>query len=210
MKQISQSIFIALLLTGIIVAIFLIQKTLQFNHSKLGLLARDPSGVAGILTCPLVHGNWGHLINNMGTFLPVTILMLILHRRLGIWILALCWVGTGLAMFLFARGETYHIGASGVIYAECAFLIASGFILPARSLKLISVLMLIFYGSMVWGVLPLEKGVSWDGHLCGAGTGVLLAWLFRKFMGKESKEPDLPEWSNHSEDDEDEYAKFNP
>ena len=37
----------------------------------------------------------------------------------------------------------------------------------------------IFYGGMVWGILPLEKGVSWESHLLGGIVGLGLSFLFR-------------------------------
>jgi hypothetical protein len=35
------------------------------------------------------------------------------------------------------------------------------------------------YGALVWGVLPIQPGVSWETHLAGALIGMALAIAFR-------------------------------
>ena len=42
-----------------------------------------------------------------------------------------------------------------------------------------SLLVCFMYGALVWGVLPIEPGVSWETHLSGALIGVALAFIFR-------------------------------
>jgi membrane associated rhomboid family serine protease len=88
---------------------------------------------------------------------------------------------TGLLVWLFARGGTYHIGASGVVYGIAAFLFFSGFFRKDKLSMVIALIVALFYGSMVWGVLPLQKGVSWESHLLGGIVGVVLAYLFKDY-----------------------------
>jgi len=75
--------------------------------------------------------------------------------------------------------EAYHIGASGIIYGLAAFLFLSGVIRKVNHLMAISLLVVFVYGSLIWGLLPFDYEVSWEGHLSGALVGVALAVLYR-------------------------------
>ena len=81
-------------------------------------------------------------------------------------------------MWMIGR-EAYHIGASGIIYGLAAFLFLSGVIRKVNHLMAISLLVVFVYGSLIWGLLPFDYEVSWEGHLSGALVGVALAVLYR-------------------------------
>lgn len=208
MKSVLTGMLWPLMLAIFLSIIYLWQITAQVDPGRFGLMARDWSSWTGIFTCAFFHGSIDHLFNNVISFLPLSSLLFILYKPKGAMVLFWCWIITGLLMFFFARGGVSHIGVSGVIYAECAFLVTAGLLLPSRGLKMISVLVLVFYGSMVWGILPLEKKVSWDGHLCGLVTGVFLAYLYRaKFKSKH--EDAKPDWVEEDlSDNNDEYSRF--
>lgn len=36
------------------------------------------------------------------------------------------------------------------------------------------------YGGLVWGVLPIQPGVSWESHLLGAVAGIFAAVMYYK------------------------------
>jgi hypothetical protein len=45
-----------------------------------------------------------------------------------------------------------------------------------------SLVIIFLYGSIVWGFFPQlfpDKHISWEGHLAGAITGVILAFFYR-------------------------------
>jgi len=88
-------------------------------------------------------------------------------------------IGTGLLVWLFGR-NAYHLGASGIIYGYFGFLVLAGFLSRKIGLMLISVLVAVFYGAMVWGVLPSQPYISWESHFFGFVCGLLLAWFLRK------------------------------
>ncbi|MEJ6797382.1 MAG: rhomboid family intramembrane serine protease, partial [Flavobacteriales bacterium] len=46
---------------------------------------------------------------------------------------------------------------------------------------------LFLYGSIIWGIFPIEERVSWEGHLGGALAGVLLAFVYRKELPERPK-----------------------
>ena len=92
---------------------------------------------------------------------------------------------TGFTTWLIGR-PSYHIGASGVVYMLVAFLFFKGLFTGHYKLLALTFLVAFFYGSLVWYVLPIEDGISWEGHLSGAVTGVLLA-IFTKSKTPEKK-----------------------
>nr|BFF38387.1 hypothetical protein BACY1_01920 [Tenacibaculum mesophilum] len=85
---------------------------------------------------------------------------------------------TGLLTWLIAR-ESYHIGASGIVYLLFSFVLFSGIIKKNYRLVAVSFITIFLYGSMVWYVLPIKEGMSWEGHLSGLITGIVLALLYK-------------------------------
>uniref|UniRef100_A0AB33L1M6 Peptidase S54 rhomboid domain-containing protein n=1 Tax=Tenacibaculum sp. Pbs-1 TaxID=3238748 RepID=A0AB33L1M6_9FLAO len=84
----------------------------------------------------------------------------------------------GLLTWLIAR-ESYHIGASGIVYLLFSFVLFSGIIKRNYRLVAVSFITIFLYGSMVWYVLPIKEGMSWEGHLSGLITGIVLALLYK-------------------------------
>ena len=90
----------------------------------------------------------------------------------------------GAAVWLLGAPRTVVIGASGVVYGYAAFLVVYGFVVRRVGPALVGLLVVMIYGGLLWGVLPLRPGVSWQGHLFGAVAGVALAlWLGRRDRG---------------------------
>ncbi|MCX6462285.1 MAG: rhomboid family intramembrane serine protease [Pseudonocardiales bacterium] len=142
-----------------------------------GIVARDGSGLDGIAFAPLLHGDWPHLLGNTVPFLVFGFLAMAGGIRQFVLVTALIWIGGGLAVWLTAGAGEYHVGASGVIFGWLAFLLTRGFF--ARSAKQIALAVVLFaiWGGILFGVLPGQEGISWQGHLFGALFGVLGAWL---------------------------------
>src|SRR5690606_32861829 len=87
----------------------------------------------------------------------------------------------GLGVWLLGAPDTVVIGASGVVYGYAAFLAVYGFAARRFVPVLVAILVIVGYGGLLWGVLPLRAGVSWQGHLFGALAGAALAvWLGRR------------------------------
>ncbi|MDO8899186.1 MAG: rhomboid family intramembrane serine protease, partial [Bacteroidales bacterium] len=103
------------------------------------------------------------------------------YRPIATKVLSLIILLTGLWVWLGAR-ESYHIGASGVIYGLSSFLLVSGFIRRETRLMALSLVVVFLYGSMIWGIFPElfpEKNISWEGHLSGLMAGIVLAVFYR-------------------------------
>ena len=81
-------------------------------------------------------------------------------------------------VWVFGR-ESFHIGASGVIYGMVAFLFWSGVFRRSIPSIILSLIVTFLYSGLWVGVLPDQPGVSWEGHLLGGLVGVFTAYLFK-------------------------------
>ncbi|MFN3555988.1 MAG: rhomboid family intramembrane serine protease [Bacteroidales bacterium] len=173
-----------------------------FDFRQLGVYPLTVKGLQGVIFAPMIHSGFEHLISNTFPILILGTALFYFYKQLGIRITVLAWLMSGLWVWVFAR-EAYHIGASGVIYAWAAFLFVSGVIRRHPRLMALSLLVAFLYGSMVWGIFPLRERMSWEGHLMGMVSGIVLALFFRgegpqrkKYsweLEEEVEEPDDPD-----------------
>lgn len=140
-----------------------------------GIRPRTDEGLAGILAAPLLHGGWGHLVANTVPALVLGFLTLATGIARGLAATAIIWLAGGLAVWLLAGDHSVHIGASGLVFGWLTYLVVQGFV-DRNPLEIgIGLVVLLVYGGVLWGVLPGQPGVSWQGHLFGAIAGVLAA-----------------------------------
>ena len=160
------------------------------NHrlDNNGIRPLETDGLWGIIWAPLLHSDWNHLIANTVPALILGFLMTLAGLSRFIFATAIVWILGGLGTWLLGnigahcpyvgvRCETNHIGASGLIFGWLAFLIVFGFFTRKVWEIVVGVVVLLIYGSVLFGVLPGTPGVSWQGHLCGAVAGVVAAYL---------------------------------
>lgn len=158
--------------------IFAFDRVFGLQLYRYGVLPRQVNGLWGILISPFVHGNLDHLFSNSVPILILGWLLVYFYPRAAWRVVLACWAMGGLWVWTTAR-DSYHIGASGVIYGLAAFLFFSGVFRKRIALMAVSLIVVFLYGSMVWGVLPLKVEVSWESHLFGAIAGSLMAWFYR-------------------------------
>ncbi|MCC3282295.1 rhomboid family intramembrane serine protease [Arthrobacter caoxuetaonis] len=154
--------------------------SLPFQNSllpELGILPRQLEGLDGILFAPLLHTGTGHLISNSLPLLAFAFLVLLEGLRRFAAVTAICWLASGIGVWLFGGGLT--IGISGVVFGLFAYLIVRGFYNRSLPQILIAGVLFLVYGSILWGILPTAAGVSWQSHLFGAAGGVLAAIVLR-------------------------------
>ena len=140
----------------------------------LALLPRRWDGLAGVLGMPFVHGSLQHLLANT---IPLLVLGgLLVVRGAGYFLLvsAAIAVAGGLALWLFGR-DAAHIGASGVVFGIFGFLVTRAFYERSATSALVALVVIVSYGTMVFGVLPQGGQVSWEGHLFGLIAGAVVA-----------------------------------
>lgn len=164
----------------------------------LGIFPRKLSGAAGILLAPFIHANFAHLANNSVPFLFLLAAVFFFYQHVAWRVLFLSWLLSGILVWLLAR-PSYHIGASGLVYAFASFLFFSGIVKKNIHLTAISLLVAFLYGSLVWGIFPYKPDMSWESHLMGLVMGLLLAFVYRQegpgptqFMQDLEDDPDEP------------------
>lgn len=145
----------------------------------LGLQPRVISGLDGILFMPVLHGSVSHAVSNtvplavLGAVLAATARPLVLPASVIIVLLG------GLGVWIFGQ-TAIHVGASGLIFGWFGFLVARGVVEKRPVPLLVAAGVVLVYGTMVWGVLPGQPGVSWESHLLGALAGICAAFLLRR------------------------------
>ncbi|MGB3481893.1 MAG: rhomboid family intramembrane serine protease [Mycobacterium sp.] len=156
------------------------------GHSldRNGIRPLETDGLKGIIFAPLLHADWQHLVANTVPALVLGFLVSLSGMARFVWATAIIWivggVGTWLIGNLGSPYDTNHIGASGLIFGWLTFLLVFGFFVRDALQITIGIVVLFFYGGILWGVLPGTFGVSWQGHLCGAIAGVIAAYLLSK------------------------------
>lgn len=175
---------------GVIWIVFVVDLVLPVKLTDYGLVPRTLSGSVGVITMPFLHAGFGHILSN--TLPLVILLVLLVGSKARSWEAVVeIVVAGGVLLWVFGRrrteaGPIVHVGASGLVFGMAVFLIVSG-LLERRVLSLLVafVVVILYGGTLFWGVLPgMDARTSWDGHLCGAVAGGLLAWVLTRSSKK--------------------------
>lgn len=196
------AVHVTLGFVGLLWFIKAVELATQANYAFLGVLPRTLRGSIGIVTAPLIHGDLIHLMSNTIPLVMLGFILFYFYSKFAIEVFIWIYLISGFWTWLIAR-NSYHIGASGVVYGMAAFLFFSGIFRRNRPLMTISAVILFLYGGFLYGIFPgmVESDVSWESHFTGALAGTLLAFLFRKAdTGMEIKKIPLDD-----SDDDDAY-----
>ena len=143
-----------------------------------GIRPRDDEGLVGVLVAPLLHAGWAHLVSNTVPLLVLGFLILLSGLRRWAEVTGLVWLVGGLGTWLVADPRTIHLGASVLVFGWLVYLLLRGIFSRSAGQILVGVLVLLVYGGLLFGVLPGQPGISWQGHLFGAVGGALAArWV---------------------------------
>lgn len=149
-------------------------------NGVFGLRPRTPGGLLDILTFPLLHANLAHLLSNTLPLIIFGFLVFLSGLRVFVTAVASSWLGSGVVVWLIG-GLNVTVGASGLVFGLFAFLLVRGFFNRNWGQILLSVVLFLAYGGILFGVLPTVAGyVSWQAHLGGAGGGVLAALMLSR------------------------------
>jgi membrane associated rhomboid family serine protease len=198
---------LSLVFIGALWIVFIIDQAFGLRLGQFGLRPGSIPGLAGVVTAPLLHANFQHILSNTLPMFVALTATLYLYPNSALRAIPAIWLGSGLLAWFFAR-PNLHIGASGLIYGLLAYVFISG--LLRRDMRSISVSLLVafLYGSMVWGVLPVRPHMSWEMHLTGAAMGVLMAFVYvnwdRVPLKRYEWEDDdtVPDWYPEKKDDD--------
>lgn len=178
-NKIKDSFFISLFFVAVMTAILSLETMLGIDLGSYGVYPRSISGLKGILFSPFLHGDFTHLFNNSIPILVLGTLLFYFYKKISWEVSIIIWLASGLWLWIIGR-PSYHIGASTFVYGLAAFLFFSGLIRRNASLLTISLLVVFLYGSLIWGIFPIEEHISWEGHLSGAIAGTVVAWFYRQ------------------------------
>ena len=168
-----------LMLLGVLWGLELLDLFLGGRLNYLGIVPRRTLGLRGIVFAPLLHGNFAHLATNT---LPLFVLSFFtMLRGLGVYarVTLFVWLLGGVGTWLFGGANTVHIGSSILVFGYLGYLLALAYFERSLSSLGVALFVGVLYGSMLFGVLPGQAGISWQGHLSGLLGGVVAARFTR-------------------------------
>ncbi|ELR69330.1 hypothetical protein C900_05110 [Fulvivirga imtechensis AK7] len=187
--RLRKSIYSTLSFVALIWGIKIIEFTFDYNFGEYGILPRTLSGSLGIVTAPLIHGDVFHLMSNTLPILILGVGLFYFYDKIALSVVFLIYLMTGFWVWVAAR-DAYHIGASGLVYGILTFLLFGGFFRRDSGTLAISFIVLFLYGgTFIAGVIPEDSAISWESHLMGAIAGILCAVYFRGFKISTAKAP---------------------
>lgn len=152
------------------------------DFSRLGILPGKAEGLAGVFFSPFIHSSFSHLLSNTLPLLILIWMLFYFYNKIAFKVFVILWLSSGLLTWIIGRGS-YHVGASGLVFALLFFLFFSGILRKHVPLVAVSLVVAFLYGSTVWSMFPItemvDDAISWEGHLSGAISGFLSALLFR-------------------------------
>ena len=168
-----------------------------------GIVPQTLAGLRGVALSPLIHSDIDHIYHNSIPLVVLTMALFYFYRPIAWKVLLYGVLLSGLITWCIGRPAN-HIGASGLIYVLVSFIFFKGIFAKHFRLVALSLLIIFLYGSMIWYVLPIEEGMSWEGHLGGFITGFVFALIFRKAIAK----PERYIWQEpHYNGDDDPFLK---
>jgi membrane associated rhomboid family serine protease len=178
-----KKLLLSMIIPGIFVFMMWLVKLIEIlfetDFSRFGIYPLTARGLPGILFSPFIHADFTHLFSNTVPLFFLSLALFYFYSEVAVGVFIWTYFLTGLLVWIGGR-EAWHIGASGVVYGLASFLFFSGIIRRYFRLIALSLLIVFLYGSMVWGLFPgVYKNVSWESHMLGFFSGVVLAVLYR-------------------------------
>jgi membrane associated rhomboid family serine protease len=160
-------------------AVFVVNAVLGGSLLSLGVIPRTTIGLRGVLFAPFLHGSLNHIVANSIPFLALGWMVMLRDERHYIPVTLAGMVGSGIMAWLLGAPGSVHIGASGVIFGYLGFLMLTGWYTRSFGSILLSIIVTLAWGSLVFGMMPGEPGISWQAHIGGFLGGALAARGFR-------------------------------
>ncbi len=204
-KRVWLALIPAILFVSIIWLVFLIGQTLldRVDIMRLGLTPGEITGLRGVIFSPLLHSSVSHLWSNTLSLLILIWFLFYFYSKIALNVFAALWIISGVVTWLIGR-NALHVGASGLVFAMLFFLFFSGIFRKYIPLVAVSLIVAFIYGGSVWSILPIteliDASISWEGHLSGAISGLLMAVVYRR------EGPQKPEvvWEEEVEEEDEE------
>lgn len=171
--------FVPTLYIFLIWFIYWVEIQFDFNFNKFGVYPRDLMGLRGVFLMHFIHSDTNHLFNNSVPLFVLLSSVFYFYKDIAWKVLFFGGFLVGFLTWCIAR-ESYHIGASGIVYLLFSFVFFSGIVRKHYRLVALSLIIIFLYGSMIWYVMPIKEGVSWEGHLSGFFVGIIFSIIYRK------------------------------
>lgn len=200
-KRVWLALIPAILFVSILWLVFLIGQTLldRVDIMRLGITPGEITGLRGVIFSPLLHSSVSHLWSNTLSLLILIWFLFYFYSKIALNVFAALWIISGVVTWLIGR-NALHVGASGLVFAMLFFLFFSGIFRKYIPLVAVSLIVAFIYGGSVWSILPIteliDASISWEGHLSGAISGLLMAVVYRR------EGPQKPEVVWEEEDEE--------
>lgn len=200
-KRVKLALIPSILFVVLIWLVFVIDHTAVFGSglSNLGIYPGIFKSLPGIFFSPFLHSSFSHLWSNTLPLLILIWMLFYFYRNIAFQAFIYLWMLSGIFTWIIGR-SSYHIGASGLVFALLFFIFLSGVLRRYIPLIAVSLVVTFIYGSTIWSIFPIAElvdvSISWEGHLSGAISGLIIAVIFR------NQGPQRPEniWIEEDED----------
>jgi membrane associated rhomboid family serine protease len=172
----------ALIVMSVLTAGLWVIQIINANHdyslNRFGLKPREVDGLWGVVTQPLLHTSYGHLLSNTVPLMAIGWTLLLSGVRVFGFVTGVVVLLGGLATWLVAPSGEVIVGASGMIFGWLGYLLARAFFTRRFKWIFTAVLLLVFFGTLLGSLLPtVDAQVSWQSHVCGFLAGIFVGWL---------------------------------
>ncbi|WP_375001488.1 rhomboid family intramembrane serine protease [Aeromicrobium sp. CTD01-1L150] len=164
---------------------------LPMRFDEYGIRPRETDALEGIVLAPLLHAGFGHLVSNTVPLLVMGFFLALSGVRTFVAVTAVVWLVSGIGTWFVGQDGSIHVGASGIVFGWLVHLAVRGLVNRDGGQIVLGGIMIIAYGSILWGVLPGTPGVSWEAHLFGALGGLLAAFV----VGERKPPRQDPPWA---------------
>jgi membrane associated rhomboid family serine protease len=196
-----KKLLLSMIIPGIFVFLMwlvkIIEVLFEIDLSHYAIYPLTARGLPGILFSPFIHADFTHLFNNSIPLFFLSLALFYFYSEVALKVFIWTFFLTGLFVWIAGRAA-WHIGASGLVYGLASYLFFSGIIRRYFRLIALSLLIVFLYGSMVWGLFPgVYKNVSWESHMLGFFSGVVLAVWYRN----QGPQKPVYEWMEEEEEE---------
>lgn len=159
--------------------VFWLEIRFDFDFIENGIFPRELSGLQGVLFSPFIHGDIEHLYNNSIPLLILLAALQFFYAKQSVKVIGFGILLSGIITWVIGR-DTYHIGASGLVYVLVSFIFFKGIQTKYYRLVALSLAVIVIYGGLVWYAFPkVDEKISWEGHLAGLIAGFALSLLYK-------------------------------
>lgn len=161
---------------GVMTGSYVLNQLLQGRLNQLGIRPRRLRGLWGIFVSPFLHASFDHLFFNA---IPFYVLFTFLLAEGG-WIQAvyvsLCIILFGGLMTWLLGRRAIHVGSSGWIMGMMGYILSECYLQRSLASWILGMLALYYLGSILLSLFPSEEHVSFEGHIFGFASGIMVSW----------------------------------